>query len=251
MDRAEYSKTPLVVVPKNNSAVRLCKDFIFSLNSWLNVQQYPIPTVAEVLSTAAGWKKFSKLNLADAYLQVELNDESQKYAVLTTHKGFFRVNRLAFGLFAAQAIFKSIIEHIVSAFRRSQPYIDDVMVTGSTQNEHLLYLRKCFERLRAVALWLKRESVASSRSKSSNSDTSSEPTEFVRVLRKPKQFSRLRLREILSRWNSGFVQHNITRNTLQIFLRLLVRLTSCEKRRRVQLVNGSSVGLRSVKNRYL
>lgn len=53
VDKAEYSTTPLVVVPKPNGAVRLCENFKVSLDPWLNVQQYPMPKVNKVLLTAA------------------------------------------------------------------------------------------------------------------------------------------------------------------------------------------------------
>ena len=130
VDRAEFSTTPLVAVLKLNGAVRLCNDFKVSLNPNLNVQQYPLPTVADVLHTAEGAARFSKLDLADAYLQVELDDESRLYVVFTTHKVLFRVNRLAFGLVAAPAIFQSIIEQILLPVPRAKPYLDDVLISG-------------------------------------------------------------------------------------------------------------------------
>ena len=54
VDKAEYATTSLVAVPKPNGAIRICGDFKVTLNSQLNVQRYPLPTVAEVLHTAAG-----------------------------------------------------------------------------------------------------------------------------------------------------------------------------------------------------
>ena len=157
VDIAEYATTPFVAVPKPNGAIRICGDFKVSLNSQLNVQRYPLPTVAEVLHTAAGGTRFSKLDLADAYLQVELDEESGTYVVLTTHRGFFQVNRLAFELAAAPAIFQSIIEQILRPVDHTQPYLDNVLVTGTSTERHLKNLQKCFERLRNAGIRLKRE----------------------------------------------------------------------------------------------
>ena len=157
IDKAEYSNTPLVAVLKPNGAVRICGDFKVSLNPHLNAQRYPLPTVTEVLQTAAGGQRFFKIDLADAYLQVELDEESRKYVVITTHKGLFQMNRLAFGLSAAPAIFQSIIEQILRPVQRAQPYLDDVLVTGKTTTEHLANLRLCFDRLRDAGIRLKKE----------------------------------------------------------------------------------------------
>ena len=74
VDRAEYLITPLVVVSKLNTSVRLCGDFKIIFNFQLNVQKYPIPTVA-VLQTAVRNKCITKLDYSDANRQVELDDE--------------------------------------------------------------------------------------------------------------------------------------------------------------------------------
>ena len=120
------------------------------------MHQYPLPTVSEVLQTASGGKLFSKIDLDDAYLQVELDDESRKYVVFTTQKCIFRVNRLAFVLAAVPAIFQSIIEQILRPVPRTQPYLDDVLVTGDTEQQHIENLRQYFMKLRAPGIRLKR-----------------------------------------------------------------------------------------------
>lgn len=109
VDIAEFTTTPLVVVPKPNGRVRFCGDFKVSVNPHLNSQQYPMPTCYEVFQTLAGGKHFTKLDLADAYLQLEMDEESRRYVVFTTHKGLYRVNRFAFGLACAPAIFQAVI----------------------------------------------------------------------------------------------------------------------------------------------
>lgn len=76
VDKTEFATTRLDAVLKPNEAVRLCKDFNISLNQNLNVQPYLLPTVADVLQTAGGETRFSKLDLADAYFQMELDEKS-------------------------------------------------------------------------------------------------------------------------------------------------------------------------------
>ena len=42
------------------------------------VDQYPIPIPAEMFSSLAGGKMFSKIDLKDAYNQLRVDEESQK-----------------------------------------------------------------------------------------------------------------------------------------------------------------------------
>lgn len=102
-----------------------------------------MPSVAEVLNAAAGNQRFLKLDFSDAYLQVELDEDSRKYGVLTIYKILFRVNRLAFGLSAAPAIFQSINKQILQNVLSTQPYIDDVMITGATTELLVKNLQNC------------------------------------------------------------------------------------------------------------
>lgn len=48
VDVAKYTIMLLVVVSKSNGSLRLCSDLNVSVNPYLNVQQYPMPTCSEV-----------------------------------------------------------------------------------------------------------------------------------------------------------------------------------------------------------
>ena len=48
---------------------------------------------------------FTKLDLSDAYLQVPLAEELQKYLVINTHKRLYAYKRLPFGVASAPAVF--------------------------------------------------------------------------------------------------------------------------------------------------
>ena len=157
VDVAEYTTTPLFVVPKSNGRVRDCGDFKVSVNPHLNVQQYFMPTCDEVFQKLAGGQCFTKLDLADAYLQLEMGEESRRYLVFTTHKRLYRVNRLAFGLACAPAIFQSIIEQVLVAVPHTQQYLDDIVVTGATAEKHKDNLRLCLQRIRDVGIRLRRD----------------------------------------------------------------------------------------------
>ena len=157
IDVAEFTTTPLVVVPKANGSIRICGDFKVSVNPHLHVQQYPMPSCNEVFQKLAGGHRFTKLDFADTYLQLEMDEKSRRYLVYTTHKGLYRVNRLAFGLACAPAVFQSVIEQVLAPLPKTQAYLDDIVVTGSTVEEHLDNLRQVLLRIRLAGIRLRRD----------------------------------------------------------------------------------------------
>ena len=54
----------------------------------------------------SGGQVFSKLYIPDAYLEVELYNESKRHVVKITHRGLYQYNPLCFGLSSAPAIFQ-------------------------------------------------------------------------------------------------------------------------------------------------
>ena len=79
--------SPIVIVPKTDGSVRICGDYKVTINPVIENDTYPIPTVDEVFEKMQGGKLFSKIDLTQAYLQVELDEESKKYMVINTCKG--------------------------------------------------------------------------------------------------------------------------------------------------------------------
>ena len=69
--------TPLVPVPKADGNVRLAADYRVTVNPQLMMQKHPLPTPEEMFVRIKG-KRFCKLDLKDAYLQMELDDESKE-----------------------------------------------------------------------------------------------------------------------------------------------------------------------------
>ncbi|KAG8173528.1 hypothetical protein JTE90_014688 [Oedothorax gibbosus] len=104
--------TPVVPVVKRDGSIMLCGDYRCTVNKSVKPYTYPLPTVNEVLSTVAGGKVFSKLDLSQAYLQLPVDDATSRLLTLNTHKGLFRVKRLPFGVSIAVAIFQKKMEEV-------------------------------------------------------------------------------------------------------------------------------------------
>ena len=79
--------TPVVPVVKKNGKVRVCGDFKVTLNPQLVVDQYPLPRIEDILASLSEGEKFTKLDLRQTCLHMEMSDESKQYLTVTTHKG--------------------------------------------------------------------------------------------------------------------------------------------------------------------
>ena len=63
---------PIVVVQKPSGKVRICRDYRTTVSPCLHVQQHPIPRIEELFAKLQWGTHFSKLDMRDAYLQIEL-----------------------------------------------------------------------------------------------------------------------------------------------------------------------------------
>ena len=75
--------------------------------------------------------------MSQAYLQLPLEEDSKEFVTISTHKGLFQFNRLPFGVSAAPSIFQRCMENLLLGCNGVSVYLDDILVTGNTPEEHL------------------------------------------------------------------------------------------------------------------
>ena len=147
---------PIVPVLKSDKSVRICGDFKCTVNQECKLDRYPIPKVEDLFAQLAGGRLFTKLDLSQAYLQVLLDEESKKYVVINTHRGLFRYNRLPYGLSSAPGIFQRVMESLLQGISGVVVYLDDILITGRTVQEHLATLEEVLQRMETAGLRLKK-----------------------------------------------------------------------------------------------
>ena len=147
MDHSDWA-TPIVIIPKKDNFVRICGDFKVTVNPKLQIDQYPLPKIDDIFANLSGGKRFTKLDLRTAYMQMEMEDESKEYLTINTHRGLFRYNRLIYGIASAPAIWQRTMEQTLQGIDVVQCLIDDIIVTGASDFEHLR--RTCFSDYNAM-----------------------------------------------------------------------------------------------------
>jgi hypothetical protein len=120
------------------------------------LDKYPLPIIDDLFASLAGGKRFTKLDLSHAYQQIELDEDSRQYVAISTHKGLFRYNRLPFGLASAPSIFQRTMENLLQGIPGVCVYIDDILITGRTDEEHLEHLDEVLRRLAEAGMRLKK-----------------------------------------------------------------------------------------------
>ncbi|CAC5383037.1 unnamed protein product [Mytilus coruscus] len=154
LNKVQHSEwaTPIVPVLKKNGNVRISGEFKVTLNPMLKVDQYPLPKIDDIFANLNGGIQYTKMDLKQAYLQLEVDEDCKDLLTINTHRGLYRYNRMALGIASAPAIWQRTIEQILSGIPGTQCLLDDMIITGSTDEEHLNNLESVLKRLNQYGL---------------------------------------------------------------------------------------------------
>ena len=148
---------PIVPVPKKDGRFCICGDYKVTVNQVLAVEQYPLPTPEELFATIAGGKCFSKLDLSQAYLQVQLEEDSRNYVTINTHQGLYRYTRLPFSVASAPALFQKLMASVLQGIPGIACYIDDILISAKDEMKNMQLLEEVFTRLENHGFRLKQD----------------------------------------------------------------------------------------------
>ncbi|XP_055543004.1 uncharacterized protein K02A2.6-like [Wyeomyia smithii] len=148
---------PIVVVRKANGSIRICGDYSTGLNAALQPQQYPLPLPYDIFAKLANCRIFSQIDLSDAFLQVEVDEQYRSLLTINTHRGLYLYNRLPPGVKIAPGAFQQLIDAMLAGLKGTSGYLDDVIVGGETEEEHEHNLRKVLQRIKEFGFTLRVE----------------------------------------------------------------------------------------------
>ena len=146
----------VVLVQKKDGTLCFCVDYR-CLNARTKKDSYPLPQIQEALESMAGLAHFSSMDFKSGFWQIKMAPGSQQYTAFTVgNLGFYEFTHMPFGLCNAPATFQHLMQNTLRELNLTYCviYLDNVIVFGHTEEEHLEHLHVVFERFREFNLKL-------------------------------------------------------------------------------------------------
>jgi hypothetical protein len=149
----EWVNSVVVVEKPNSNKLRICLD-PRPLNEAIQREHYKTPTIEEITTRVAGATVFSKLDANHGYWQVALDNESQLLTTFNTEFGRYCYKRMPFGIKSAKEVFQKRMSQSFGDLEGVETDVDDILVWGTTTEEHDQRLKKTLQRCEEINLTL-------------------------------------------------------------------------------------------------
>lgn len=153
--QSEWAAPCLLTKKKNSSKFRLCIDYR-ALNKQTELQSYPMMDMDLFLADLGSQKckYFTVLDLRSAFLQMKLTPRTQDITTFICHEGAFKFLRCPFGLSNIPLAFCRLMDIVFKDIKNKfvHYFLDDIIITSKTHDEHMRHISIVFERLRRANL---------------------------------------------------------------------------------------------------
>ncbi|GFU46782.1 retrovirus-related Pol polyprotein from transposon 297 [Trichonephila clavipes] len=157
--------SPVVLTGKNNGlppdspeAYRFAIDYR-KLNAITKYPRYPLPVIADLITNIPHTGIMSTLDLKSGYFQLAISPKDIEKTAFITRNGTFAFLRMPFGLSGVAPNFQKAIDMILKPVlgRFVMVYMDDVIITSPSFNEHIDHMNQVFTLLRDAGLTLNKD----------------------------------------------------------------------------------------------
>ncbi|GFV06809.1 retrovirus-related Pol polyprotein from transposon 297 [Trichonephila clavipes] len=144
--------------PDSPEAYRFAIDYR-KLNAITKYPRYPLTVIDDLITNIPHTAIMWTLDLKSGYFQLVINPKDIEKTAFITRNGSFAFLRMAFGLSRAALNFQKAIDIILKPVlgRFVNCYMDDVIITSPSFNEHLDHLNQVLTLLRDASLTLNKD----------------------------------------------------------------------------------------------
>ena len=109
----------VILVRKKDGGLHFCINFQ-RLNAHSKKDSYLLPQIQEVLESLVGTDHFSCLDLKSGFWQIKMDEVSKQYTAFTVgNLGFFKCDRMPFGLCNVPATFQQLMQNCMGELNLS------------------------------------------------------------------------------------------------------------------------------------
>ncbi|GFU55810.1 retrovirus-related Pol polyprotein from transposon 297 [Trichonephila clavipes] len=144
--------------PDSPEAYRFAIDYR-KLNAVTKYPRYPLPVIDDLITNIPHTGVMSTLDLKSGYFQLVTSPKYIEKTTFITRNGTLAFLRMPFDLSGAAPNFQKAIDIILKPVigRFVSVYMDDVIITSPSFNEHLDHLNQVFTLLRDAGLTLNKD----------------------------------------------------------------------------------------------
>ncbi|KAI2646321.1 hypothetical protein H4Q32_029921 [Labeo rohita] len=114
-------------------------------------------TREEIISKMASAEFFTKLDASQGFWQLKLHKDSTKYCTFNTPFGRYSFLRMPFRISSAPEVFHRAMEHLTEGIDGVHVYVDDIVLWGSTIEQHNKRLMEVLQRVQNYGLKLNKD----------------------------------------------------------------------------------------------
>ena len=138
--------SPCILVPKPDGSTRFVTDYR-KVNLCTTADNYPIPRIDDCIDQVGQAKFISKFDLLKGYWQVPLTESAKRISAFVTPDGLYQYHVMPFGMKNASATFQRLMNKVLQGLPHCHVYIDDIVLSNDTWDEHLENLKALLHRL--------------------------------------------------------------------------------------------------------
>ena len=126
------------------------------MNRYTYIDAYPLPLISDIINQIAQYNVHTTVDMETAYNQIKIRDEDKPLTAFEANGSLYQFTRLPFGVSSGVAIFQREMDNFIKRnnLQGTYAYLDNITISGKTQEEHDENLKQFMSAAQAANLTL-------------------------------------------------------------------------------------------------